>query len=642
MDTGCNDFCPCGSGNSYERCCLVQPEPLLDLLGYRINNAFDSLIEKLLLFAKTRIGELSFVLAVDEFFFWPDYDEVPESMDDFMPVALPWYLFNWIYDPDVIDEHVDIPAGQTIAEIYLAENHNQLNQLQMQLIHGAVRNPFSFHEVMASEPGYGFTLKDIFTGRQTKVMEKQEVKMAQAGDILMGRIVTIDHISIFVGCSPMIIRPSWKLPIIKMRKNMNRLFLEVTDNILLDYDMEIRALFLGIHEMETRPPKAAHSCSYNTLFQNLSYRIDDPQAAFEKLCSLAQAPQTYEALRKTAVLDDNGRIMTAEIPWLSAASKAGQEQQNSMLGLLIIDQNSLKVKVNSKTLVQSISEEITTRLGNSAQYLGSVPQAMEQEIEDLDKDGVSCSYSRLAMHRELIQKPEMRRELGHMISKHWKSWVDEKQPALNGDTPRQAVKTIDGRESVEALLMEAQREMENNEIPQWYETDPFEEVRRVLKLDKPLKNKNKSEPTNGQDYAVSEIKSIIESFSKHYLEDRVKNCSMLLCQRLEKGDEFTLNYSRPEIWAAIIIYAIAQLNFLFDSKNQAHIKKSDLFDELGIKPAIISKKALQIRKDCGIEFGDPSYTLPEIIKMFNFVETSDEYTLPGAKTNKSASADDYK
>jgi len=40
---------------------------------------------------------------------------------------------------------------------------------------------------------------------------------------------------------------------------------------------------------------------------------------------------------------------------------------------------------------------------------------------------------------------------------HWEGWVDEKIPALGGKSPRQAVKSADGRESVEALLRSAER-----------------------------------------------------------------------------------------------------------------------------------------------------------------------------------------
>ncbi len=44
-----------------------------------------------------------------------------------------------------------------------------------------------------------------------------------------------------------------------------------------------------------------------------------------------------------------------------------------------------------------------------------------------------------------------------MIDKHWQNWVDDKIPALGGKSPREAVKSADGREAVEALLKDAER-----------------------------------------------------------------------------------------------------------------------------------------------------------------------------------------
>lgn len=52
----------------------------------------------------------------------------------------------------------------------------------------------------------------------------------------------------------------------------------------------------------------------------------------------------------------------------------------------------------------------------------------------------------------------MREHLAKVLGGHWSRWVDTKIPALDGKTPRQAVKTADGRESVAALLASAERD----------------------------------------------------------------------------------------------------------------------------------------------------------------------------------------
>ena len=58
---------------------------------------------------------------------------------------------------------------------------------------------------------------------------------------------------------------------------------------------------------------------------------------------------------------------------------------------------------------------------------------------------------------KLMQHPEVREHLARMVASHWENWVDEKIPALGGKTPRQALRSADGRESVEALLRSFER-----------------------------------------------------------------------------------------------------------------------------------------------------------------------------------------
>ena len=56
--------------------------------------------------------------------------------------------------------------------------------------------------------------------------------------------------------------------------------------------------------------------------------------------------------------------------------------------------------------------------------------------------------------------PEIERKLIEKVkSEHYARWVDEPLPALNGQTPREAVKSEVGRRAVEELL----RGLENRE-----------------------------------------------------------------------------------------------------------------------------------------------------------------------------------
>jgi hypothetical protein len=67
--------------------------------------------------------------------------------------------------------------------------------------------------------------------------------------------------------------------------------------------------------------------------------------------------------------------------------------------------------------------------------------------------------------------------MGEYVTK----WVDEKIPALGGKTPRDAVKTPEGREKVEELL----RGWENSEERRKREGEPYVDInilRQMLNL----------------------------------------------------------------------------------------------------------------------------------------------------------------
>ncbi len=59
---------------------------------------------------------------------------------------------------------------------------------------------------------------------------------------------------------------------------------------------------------------------------------------------------------------------------------------------------------------------------------------------------------------EILKNPETRAEMGKLFENYWMEWTTTKLPALGGKTPRQAVRSADGRENVEAILAAAERD----------------------------------------------------------------------------------------------------------------------------------------------------------------------------------------
>ena len=66
---------------------------------------------------------------------------------------------------------------------------------------------------------------------------------------------------------------------------------------------------------------------------------------------------------------------------------------------------------------------------------------------------------------ELMKDPAVQEQIRKMMKAHWKSWYSERIPALGDLTPLEASKSSEGRELLEALLLEYEQENQKQENP---------------------------------------------------------------------------------------------------------------------------------------------------------------------------------
>jgi hypothetical protein len=89
--------------------------------------------------------------------------------------------------------------------------------------------------------------------------------------------------------------------------------------------------------------------------------------------------------------------------------------------------------------------------------------------------------SRDAEVNALLPDPEVRNQLQLAMQKQVAGWVYQKIPALGGRTPIEAVRDPDGKEAVEALLLQWERYAEKDLSPNQIRPD-INAVRRLLNL----------------------------------------------------------------------------------------------------------------------------------------------------------------
>ncbi|MDJ0804159.1 MAG: DUF6398 domain-containing protein [Desulfobacterales bacterium] len=210
---------------------------------------------------------------------------------------------------------------------------------------------------------------------------------------------------------------------------------------------------------------------------------------------------------------------------------------------------------NSARRAETIRQEIEERLGPAARFqLDEITdaEAMRMRAENAPADG-----------NDLMENPAVRHHLEQMLRAHWHDWIDTAIPALGGQTPQRAARTVDGRQAVEALLLDAERTAAYDPERAGIEKAMIADVRRRLKLDRPLRRRGTGLTAEERDQRIAQIKMRNTAFGDKRLHDLYTGLALRLCEMIAASEGLNIHRGRIEIWAAAIVYAIAQLNFLY-------------------------------------------------------------------------------
>jgi hypothetical protein len=461
MKVGRNDPCPCGSGKKYKHCCLARDGEAAtspqDLAWRRLRRAIESLPTDLLRFADGYFGRAGLLEAWDEFTLWKEVPFDAESRH--IPVFMPWFYYNWMPDPHDTDVRAEARAETCVAQAYLRRKGKSLDPFARRYIEACVAAPLSFYDVVTCEPGRGFTLRDIITGDECNVSERSASGSVQAGDILFAKIARLDDIALLEACSTVIIPPDRKGPILELRKRIRDSRMPLTPGALCEVNIELIEVYLGLADGLLNPtlPELRNTDGDALISHKLVFEIESPRAAFDALKDLALDVDDAELLAE-AKLDGQGLLRRVQFPWRKRGNPVNKSWDNTILGELTIDGARLTAEVNSRERAIRFREIVEGRPGARAKYLATEIKSMESMLARARREsGGKKARAAQEEHERLASLPEVQAALQEHLRRHFESWIDQEIPALGGRTPRQAMQDPDGRELVEALVLQAER-----------------------------------------------------------------------------------------------------------------------------------------------------------------------------------------
>lgn len=464
---GRNDPCPCGSGRKFKHCCggVAAVEPAEHLAWRRIRRLLEENNEQLQRFAMNAYGPEALPEAWDEF----ASETLAETGFDFesrhIGIFMSWFHNFWSPNPNGPSEVRDKALhGIEPVRAYLARRGARLDPLMREYLESCLSEPLSFHEVVEVARGEGFTLRDLVTGREQRVAERSATEHMHSGDLVFGQVVHTGGLALLECCSSFAFPPIARIQIADAcRKLVGRRKRSAFP--LREYDIEMLDIYHAIAEPLLNPaiPTLTNTHGEPLSMRRVIFEIDSAERAFEALRGLD--PASEAELAESAKRDADGRLVEAELHWIEAETLRRGRMQNTVLGTVRISGTRLTAEVNSEARERRLREIVDKALGPAARHRATEIQSVEKLLAEAHSNPSPSSPRRPPGEQALMDSPEVRAFMDDYMSRHYEAWVAERIPALGNKTPLQAMKTASGREAVEALVRQIERDGERMDPP---------------------------------------------------------------------------------------------------------------------------------------------------------------------------------
>ena len=463
MSTGRNDPCPCGSGVKYKKCCLPGEEPdAQELFRLQLENMRTELNKKVIKFSIKIFGPEAIEEAWDEFHLWSNKDSFdPESPD--LPLFMSFFFYDWYPDEMETTVQPDAPRDKCLAQVFLETTGRRLNHLEVEHIQACTKVGLSFYEILECWPGKGLKVQDLLTGELYTVVEKMGSRGVKPADLLFGKIVTVSDLSTIEASSMFFISPQYKIDIMDFKKSLKKKgYLDPSE--VREFTLEILELYNEIRdELENpRMPTLVNTDGDLLAPHILTYEIDNPEQTIEALAPLS-LDQSGQDILSYAEKTSDGQFESVDFPWLKAGNRMHKSWENTILGHITLEKNKLKVEVNSAKRASLFQKKLKALMPSGWRLLS-------KSVEPIDMNPIreALPYQSTKEKEEtdkLNKDPEVLKMIERMNQEHWENWVHLKIPALGNKTPIQAAKSKDGREALDALISQFERDIDHHPVP---------------------------------------------------------------------------------------------------------------------------------------------------------------------------------
>jgi hypothetical protein len=437
---GRNDPCSCGSGKKYKKCCMLKKE-IANLGNFRYEKSLDarsSTVEKILKLADGKIG----ISQADVLSYLTDSPILSErDVDPYSGTEENAIIFQYLLNSLLIYAYPVDSSGIRLWEYCLSKYSARFSEEEVLFLQSLKNFTAGFFQAKEIDPGkYSITAEDIFTLKTYKIMDMGLSSKIKKNDILAGLLIPYDKDSyVLEGGSPIVIPPMKKGYI---RDTAENLFLLSKSKLRGDINEKLSRFFkiqpITIYRivldhyyniLETPPPKIMTTDNEEIVFSETFYKLDNKQEVKAKLL-LEKGFSVKEETGKETV-----------ISWLN--------KKEMIMGTAYLGSDKLRFETNSDERLEkwkSIIKKIPI------EFIRTESTDLQTMMEEKSRNPVPEDRGSGKGAMDDIPEEVLRSIAINYWQKYYNEWADIKIPFLDNKTPREAMRTEEGKQKVIDLI----------------------------------------------------------------------------------------------------------------------------------------------------------------------------------------------
>ena len=111
--------------------------------------------------------------------------------------------------------------------------------------------------------------------------------------------------------------------------------------------------------------------------------------------------------------------------------------------------------------------------------------------------------------------------------------------------------------------------------------------------------------------AAEQVIALTDAVCADLLDEEYAGLARHVVAKLARKRPSPLQSGRATTWAGAVIWALGQVNFLFDRSSEPYVTHDDLADALGLSKSTLGQKAKQVRDTLKMTWGTPEFLRAE-------------------------------